>query len=264
VTETSGATSQYWSELSSQQLAQVLEDPSVVVLLPVGAIEQHGDHLPVDVDIHLALSVCEAVAERDRRVLIAPPVPWGYSVSHAPFSGTISLQAETYSAVLHDIARSIVRSGCRTLLVINGHNGNMAVLGQLAAEFGATEEEAFVGVVTYFELTLDVFQAERRSKIGGEGHGGELETSLELFVRPERVGDERPVRYVEPVARRGFADIAQRGQLIQGFNLARDYPEGVMGDPRPATAELGAALFEVAVERLGEIVGDLSERAAKR
>jgi creatinine amidohydrolase len=252
-----------WSELSSVQLASFFEDSHAVVLLPVGAIEQHGAHLPVDVDIHLALSVCEAVADNDSRVLIAPPISWGYSVSHEPFSGTISLQPETLLAVLRDVAGSIMRGGCRTLVIVNGHNGNMGVLAQLAAEFGA-RDDGFVGVVNYFDLTIDVFQAMRKSSIGGEGHAGELETSLELYLRPDRVGETRSARHVQPVARRGFADLAQRGNLIQGFNLQRDYPEGVMGDPRPATAELGSHLFAVAVERLGEIVADLAECSAAR
>jgi creatinine amidohydrolase len=252
--------SQRWSDLRSPELGERLADPGTVVLVPLGAIEQHGAHLPVDVDVHLAGAVCDAVAERAPDVLVAPAVPWGFSTSHEPFSGTISLQPDTLVAVLRDVLRCIVDNGCRTTIVVNGHNGNVGPAAQVVAEMGA-DGDAFVGLVNYFDLTLETFREQRVTAIGGEGHAGELETSLELHLRPERVGDERDVRYVEPVARRGFADLTQRGALIQGFNLARDYPEGVMGDPRPATSGLGEALFQAAVEGLAEIAGDLSGRA---
>ena len=255
--------SQRWSQLRSPELGERLADPGTVVLVPLGAIEQHGAHLPVDVDVHLAAAVCEAVAERAPGVLLAPAVPWGFSTSHEPFSGTISLQPDTLVAVLRDVLRCVVDNGCRTTIVVNGHNGNIGPAAQVVAEMGA-DGDAFVGLVNYFDLTLEVFRARRRTEIGGEGHAGELETSLELHLRPERVGGERAARYVEPVARRGFADLTQRGALIQGFNLARDYPEGVMGDPRPATAELGGELFAAAAEGLTEIVTDLAARAAQR
>jgi creatinine amidohydrolase len=231
--------------------------------MPIGAVEQHGRHLPVDVDIHLASTVCEAVAAREADVLLAPGVPWGFSASHEPFPGTLSLSGDTYLGLLRDLCESVLRSGFRTLLLVNGHNGNMWIAGQVASEL-APRTDAFVGVVTYFDLTLDVFASERRSAIGGEGHAGELETSLELYVRPELVGHERDTHPVHRHTEFGFADLAQRGNVVAGFNLERDYAEGVMGDPAPADAELGAKLFGTAVERLGRMVSQLAERPLVR
>ncbi len=232
-----------------------------MVLVPLGAIEQHGRHLPVDVDVHAAVAVCEAVAAGDDRVVVAPAIPWGFSASHAAFPGTITLAGETLIALLRDVCRSILASGFRTVLIVNGHNGNMAAAGQVAAEL-APVTDGFVGVLTYFDLALDVFRAERSTARGGEGHAGELETSLELFLRPELVGATRDARPVVARATGAFADLADRGFLLHGFDLARDYPEGVMGDPEPATAELGERLFAETVARLGQLVRELGDRAA--
>jgi creatinine amidohydrolase len=248
-----------WCRLTSEQIGAAAADPATVVLIPLGAIEQHGRHLPVDVDLHAAAAVCEAVAERDPNVLVGPAIPWGFSASHAAFPGTITLRAETLLGLLRDVCRSVLGSGFRTVVIVNGHNSNMWLAGQAVAEL-APQTDAYVGALTYFDLVLDVFTSERRSERGGEGHAGELETSIELFLRPELVGESRDARPVAPTSRAGFADLTDRGVIAQGFDLARDYPEGVMGDPGPATAELGERLFSATVDRLGDMVRELGQR----
>jgi creatinine amidohydrolase len=248
-----------WCQLTSAEIEAAAADPAAVALIPLGAIEQHGRHLPVDVDVHLATAVCEAVAERDPHVLVAPAIPWGFSVSHAAFPGTITLRGETLMGLLRDLCRSVLASGFRTVVMVNGHNGNMWMAGQVAAEL-APETDGYVGALTYFDLVLDVFRAERRTERGGEGHAGELETSLELFLRPELVGESRDARPVVATSGAGFADLADRGVVAQGFDMARSYPEGVMGDPGPASARLGELLFAAAVDRLAALVREWGER----
>jgi creatinine amidohydrolase len=255
---------QRWEERAAPDFAELrARDADWAVLVPVGAIEQHGRHLPVDVDTHLACAVCAAVAERDRQVLVAPAVPWGISASHVPFGGAITLRPETLLNLLRDVCESVLAAGVRCVLLVNGHNGNMYVAGQAAAEFG-TREGAFVGALNYFDLAVQEFRAARRSRLGGEGHAGELETSLELFLRPGLVGPERDVRYVEATSHAGFADLTERGAIVQGFDLARDFPEGVMGDPVSASAELGERLFTAAVDELSTVIGELREHLRRR
>jgi len=248
---------QRWAEWTAPDFRMKSKD-EWVVLVPVGATEQHGRHLPVDVDTHLAHAVCAQTARRDPLVLVAPTVSWGVSGGHIPFGGAISLQPETLLHLLRDICQSILASGFRCLLLVNGHNGNIYVAGQVAAELG-TREGVFAGALNYFDLIAADFQASRRSKTGGEGHAGELETSLELFLRPEHVGDRRDARYIQPASHAGFADLAERGAIIQGFDLERAFPEGVMGDPTSASAELGAQLFTTAIDELVAIVNELRE-----
>jgi creatinine amidohydrolase len=247
-----------WSTLRSSEFADRLAaDQDLVVLLPLGAIEQHGPHLPVDVDIHCATEVCKAVAAADDRVLIAPPVPWGVSHAHMGFPGTLSLRPETLLQLLRDVCGSILASGFRGLLLVNGHNGNKYMAGQVVAEL-PRPEGAFLGFVTYFDLALDAFRRQRQSAPGGEAHAGELETSLELFLRPDRVSDDRTLQLVPAISGEGFRDLAIRGPLEHGFGpLGRTFPRGVMGDAVSARAELGASLFDAAVTGLSRIVADV-------
>jgi creatinine amidohydrolase len=248
-----------WSILRSPEFAdRVARDADRwVVLLPLGAIEQHGPHLPVDVDIHCATEVCRAVAAADDHVLVAPPVPWGVSHTHMGFAGTISLRPETLLQLLRDVCGSVLASGFRGLLLVNGHNGNKYMAGQVVAEL-PRPDGAFLGFVTYFDLALGEFRRLRRSALGGEAHAGELETSLEMYLRPDRVSADRTVRLVPPISEDGFLDLAARGPLEHGFGpLARTFPRGVMGDAAAARPELGRELFSSAVEGLARIVTDV-------
>lgn len=246
-----------WERMRSDEFAAVLAHPDRwFVLLPIGATEQHGDHLPVDVDIHAATEVCREVARRDDQVIVAPPLPFGYSAAQTYRPGTITLRSSTLIEVLRDTCGSILEQGFRKLLVVNGHNGNKWMAGQLVTEI-AKEPGVFVGALTYFDLTLQEFTERRVSRLGGEGHAGELETALELHTRPELVLDERVARYVTPTSAYGFVDLAVRGPLAGGVRPEGiPYPDGVMGDPTVATAELGARILEAAVAAILEIIAE--------
>jgi creatinine amidohydrolase len=246
-----------WETLRSDQLAAALAAPDDwFVLLPTGAIEQHGDHLPVDVDIHAATEVCRAVAALDEHVIVAPPLPFGFSAAQTYRPGTITLRSSTLLEVLRDVCTSILDQGFTRLLIVNGHNGNKWMMGQIVTEL-PRQPGVFVGGVTYFDLTLDAFTENRVSRLGGEGHAGELETALELHVRPELVLDERAVRYVTPTSAYGFVDLAVRGPLAGGPRPAQPpYPEGVMGDPSVATGELGDQILQAAVAGIREIMAE--------
>jgi len=252
-----------WETMRSDEFAAALAEPDEwFVLLPTGAIEQHGRHLPVDVDIHCATEVCRAVATRDPRVIVAPPLPFGFSPAQTYKPGTITLSGKTLLAVLRDVCSSILAVGFTRLLVVNGHNGNKWMAGQAVSEI-PREPGTFLGSLTYFDLSLDAFQEHRASALGGEGHAGELETSLELHLRPELVADERDVRYVTPNSSLGFVDLAVRGPLAGGGKSMRlEYPAGVMGDPKVATPELGRHVLEAAVAGIEQIIAETRVPAA--
>jgi creatinine amidohydrolase len=252
-----------WETLRSDEFAAALASPDDwFVLLPIGAIEQHGDHLAVDVDIHASTEVCRAVAARDDHVIVAPPLPFGFSAAQTYRPGTITLRSSTLLEVLRDVCASILECGFTRLLVVNGHNGNKWMAGQLVTEL-PRNPGVFVGMLTYFDLSLDAFTEHRSSRLGGEGHAGELETALELFLRPELVLDERVVRYVTPSSAYGFVDLAVRGPLAGGGGrgMRSEYPEGVMGDPTDATAALGELVLEAAVGGIQEIMAEARGQA---
>ena len=250
----------HWAQLRSDEIAaMVAEADRWFVLQPIGAIEQHGDHLPVDVDVHCAQGVCEGVAARVERVVVAPPIWWGFSPGQTFKAGTLTLRSETLLHLLRDVVGSIYATGFRHAMIVNGHNGNKWMAGQAVSEISRPAGTT-LSAVTYFDLAVDAFTEHRVSPIGGEGHAGELETAMELLLRPELVRDERVVRYVESITDYGMRDLAVRGPLlaIAGPRPMREvYPDGVMGDPSGATAELGRHLFDAAVDAIGEVIADV-------
>jgi creatinine amidohydrolase len=255
-----------WAAWRADEFDRALTDPERwFVLLPIGAIEQHGSHLPVDVDIRCAQAVCDAVAADDENVIVAPPISWGFSAAQVFRPGTITLRAETLLHLLRDVCGSIFDVGFRRLLIVNGHNGNKWMAGQAVSDVPRPLGTYF-GALTYFDLAIDAFQEHRRSGVGGEGHAGELETSIYLHLCPGAVGADRAVRYVESFTDAGMRDLAVRGPAqMGGPRPMRDvYPDGVMGDPTVATAELGARLLAAAVDGIKQIVADVAADHAVR
>jgi creatinine amidohydrolase len=250
---------QQWAAWRADEFDRALEEPDRwFVLLPIGAVEQHGSHLPVDVDIRCAQSVCDAVAASDDSVIVAPPISWGFSPGQVFRPGTITLRAETLLHLLRDVCGSIFDVGFRQLLIVNGHNGNKWMASQVVSDI-ARSAGTYFGSLTYFDLAIDEFQSHRRSGIGGEGHAGELETSIYMHLAPDAVGDDRAVRYVESFTDAGMRDLAVRGpaQIGGPRPMSLVYPDGVMGDPTVATADLGERLFDAAVTGIKTIVADV-------
>ncbi|MGS2617949.1 creatininase family protein [Micromonospora sp. LZ34] len=214
-----------WADASRQALAEQL--PEAVVLLPVGATEQHGPHLPTGTDALIAEAVCDAAARRaaarsPRPLIVAPSIPVGASDHHLPFGGTLSLSPETLSAVLLDLTRSIAMQGGRRLVLVNGHGGNVGVC-HAAAAAASTRYGLAVGHVDYWRT------AEAEPDVPVPGHAGEFETSLVLVLRPELVGERAGrSRVPEPPAVPGVdLHTAEMWQAIDGYT---DRPEAADAD----------------------------------
>jgi creatinine amidohydrolase len=243
-----------WSDMSWPQI-DALDRERTVLLLPTGAIEQHGRHLPVDTDIHdsLELSIRAAAATASTiPAVVLPPVWWGMSPHHMGYPGTISLPLETYSVLLRDICAAVARHGFRRVLIVNGHGGNVGILS--ATVMRITEELGlFVGAVSYWHLIVSQLRDIGTSQIGGMGHACEMETSLQLHLRPELVSmaDAR-TEIGRPLTPYSTIDFRATGPLMIALDFRRDSSHGVMGDPTVATAEKGAAIAHAAV---GELVG---------
>jgi creatinine amidohydrolase len=250
----SRATSVRWSDLSWPEV-DALDRDRTVLLLPTGAIEQHGPHLPVDTDIDDAYEMCLlAAAACDVRTVVLPPVWWGMSPHHMGFPGTISLRLETYSALVRDICAAVSRHGFRRILIVNGHGGNVAILGATVLRM-SEELGLFVGVVSYWQLIGRQLREIGTSELGGMGHACEMETSLQLHLRPELVSMADARRDVAPpLTPFSVIDFREPGPLAIPLDFRRDSTEGVMGDPSVATAEKGAAIAEAVVRELARVV----------
>jgi creatinine amidohydrolase len=209
-----------------------------VVLLPVGSCEQHGPGMALATDIRLATEVCHVVSARlYPRVLVAPPMPWGLSDHHLGFPGTISLQPETFYAVIRDVITSLLGHGFRRFLLVNGHGGNMALDDVVCVRLRRETVVELVGAITYFTLSNEQV-----------GHAGEVEASYALALAPDLVKAER---LAPPRLTNALPDLAPATVPWAFHEMTLT---GNLGDPALATAERGHASLAPMLDRLCAIV----------
>lgn len=206
-----------------------------LVLVPVGSIEQHGPHLPLDTDTAIAVAVATAVAERLEGAWVAPPVAYGASGEHQAFAGTCSIGTEALHHVLVELVRSL-RTWAGRVCLVNAHGGNLT--GLTAAVDQLRAEGHDVSWVPCATESVDL-------------HAGRTETSLMLHLRPGSVrldraaaGDTRPLAEVLPL-------------LVAGGVVAVS-ANGVLGDPDGASAEEGRAVL---ASMVAEVLAELTVRA---
>jgi creatinine amidohydrolase len=239
------------SHLAALTSAELESASERLVVVPVGAIEQHGPHLPLETDTLLATSVAEAIVARTPGTLVGPKLELGCSSHHSSFAGTISLRTQTFVAIVVDLCRSLARAGL-TVVLLNAHGGNRAQLDVALTELSLEGIRAYA--FTYWQLLEDVIVDE----LGEEaqracGHACALETALMQHLHPERVRTSAipaggtPPTWPDPHM---FSRDAVR--VVRPFDEIR--PDGVIGQPSLATPELGRRLFDAAVERGGQIV----------
>lgn len=218
-----------------------------VVLLPTGSTEQHGPHLPLDVDAFLCESVClEAGRRAPDQVLVLPPVSYGLNRHHIDFPGTIHIEPEVFIAFCTNITKSVAYHGFKRMLCINGHGSN-APLVDLVARKTVLETESLCAAVNWWSMAMDTFRTVQETAV--IAHADELETSLYLYLAPERVRRERIVAGGDVVGKYVSSDSTTPYARFNDY-WGRWTKTGVHGDPRAATAEKGKIIFEAAVAGL--------------
>ncbi len=229
-----------WSELTREQLGLLL--PEALVVLAVGATEQHGPHLPTGTDALVVDAVVRraaAAAAAGRDLVLAPTLAFGASDHHFPFGGTLSLRVETMTEVLLDLARSVAVSGGRRLLIVNGHGGNRGAC-QSAAQRAATAHELHVAYADYWELLLaDAPPGPADPPV--PGHAGAFESSLVTHLRPELVR-ELPGRAAPAPGPSLGVSVQEQASWTR--------IDGFTDRPADADAEAGQRWFEACVAAL--------------
>ncbi len=218
-----------------------------IALLPVGAIEQHGPHLPLDTDAwdadHLARRVAEVCSRP--RPLVLPLVPYGVSYSHEDFSGTLSVTPDTLARYVYEVGMSAARHGITKLVIINGHGGNIPTL-QFAAQMINKDAHIFTCVDTGETSEPDVAAlAETRNDV----HAGEIETSTSLATRPELVRMDKARKFV-PRFESQYMNFGAARRVEWFSHTAPISPSGVLGDPTKATREKGQRIWMSMVRHL--------------
>lgn len=237
-----------WAERTSTELETVDADETVVVL-PTGAVEQHGAHLPVETDAIIATEIVDAATERSSHALALPALEYGYSPHHSSVPGTISLSSKTFLAVLEDLLASLVADGFEQIVIMNGHGGNRALLKTAVSDFRDAYDVS-VAVVSYWDLVQEEIETGRESSQGGVSHGGEMETSLLLYLREDLVGESRTDFVRDDRDGRRRTDLFGTGSVYYPEHFMDMTETGVSGAPSKADPELGRCLFEAAVEEL--------------
>ncbi|MET9318192.1 creatininase family protein [Kribbella sp. NPDC003505] len=229
-----------WADCPRQELTDCL--PRGLVVLAIGAVEQHGPHLPTGTDALVVTSLVNRAAELagDRcpgDVILAPEVAVGVSAHHVPFGGTLSLSPATMLGLLGDLFDSIAAAGASRLLVVNGHGGNSGILRAAAGAAGARTRMK-VACLDYWALLP--------SSPTMPGHAGEFETALVLALMPDRVRDT-PTRDQAPTypAVRGAEVHTQEGWATM---------DGFSDLPHRAGKEAGDGFFRDLADALAETI----------
>jgi creatinine amidohydrolase len=240
-----------WEEIRARAAA------GAAVVLPTGSVEQHGPHLPVKTDTLLVTSVCEEAVRRAGSrvdVLLAPTVWMGLSTHHTGFF-SLTLSFDIYQQVLTELAESLIRTGFRRILIINGHGGNTDPL-HLTVTRVRDRHKVVVATADYWDVARDDLDRIRESKAGGMGHACEFETSMVMRLDPEAVrGDRIQAEYPPGIPGWFTIDMTRPGGPVKLGTRFEDLTRrGVVGDPTLATPDKGRRFFDAAVSRLEQLL----------
>ncbi|HVV08298.1 creatininase family protein [Amycolatopsis sp.] len=248
------------NRLSTVDIAAIGKENALVVQ-PIGAVEQHGPHLPVMTDAFVAERVAALAADvAGDGVWLLPPLHYGKSTEHLGWAGTMSLSSETLLAVLRDVGRSVAASGFTRFAFVNGHGGNPALL-DVAARDIRTDTGLLVFPVTTGRLGVPagIDLPDTEFSI----HGGYVETSVMLHLAPDAVRlDRAEAGGVHlPALYPATGELSLEGPLPTAWLSDDLTTNGVIGDPRSATAETGKEIVGHWASRLATAYRQMTEFA---
>ena len=237
----------YMDEMTSKEFGEWVADDKVVIF-PIGAVEEHGSHLPLATDSIQPVELAEQVAKRTGSIII-PPLKYGNCASTANFPGTISIRPETLKAIVVDILKELARHGVKNVLIISGHAGrtHIAAIKNAAGDVVKTEDIKVMALsdydIVYKFRGMDEFPRD-------DGHAGMIETSRIMAIRPDLVKEERK------------GDIPDFPPYMVLKNASKYFPTGAMGYPERATAEIGRRLNDFLVDEFVKLVEILKNTEA--
>lgn len=244
-------TSEYmWANLKWPEIAERLKIVDTAIL-PCGAIEQHGPHLPLDVDYFDAVYLARKVAEacQEPRPFVLPPIPFGVSYHHSEFKGTICVTNNALSAFVYDIGMSLAHNGIKKIVILNGHGDNAPTL-KYAAQMINRDAKIFVCVETGETSDVDIYGI---TDTQNDIHAGEIETSTTLAIRPELVDMSKAVDDTLDLDNEYLDFTSERG-VSWYVHTKRLSSSGVMGNATLATAEKGHKIWEIMIRKLTDFV----------
>jgi creatinine amidohydrolase len=240
-----------WRKLRADQLRERARQ-NAIVILPVASLEQHGPHLPVEVDSMLGETVAARtavkVAERGESVLTLPVVWTGLSEHHMSFGGTITLDNAAFTAVIEGVVRSILRHGFRRIVLLNAHGGNDNALRTIADDLTPRLGVPIVQFTYWYAAAVAI--AKILETQGGLQHACEAETAMMMAVRPDLVATDR-IPLAKSNTSPDVSDVVGGG-VYMWRSIGSRSGSGVIGNPEAASAEKGERLFDAISGALAE------------
>ncbi len=248
----------HWQDLTTEDFHD-LDPARTVAVLPLGAIEQHGPHLPLSTDAVIAEEMARRALELvpvDVPALLLPTMSVGKSNEHVAYPGTLTLGAKTLLDLWLEVGESVHRAGLAKILFVNAHGGQPQVMEIVARELRVRHRMLAV-TSSWWHMGLPdglVDADEVRHGI----HGGTVETSIMLHLRPALVHMDkaRDFRSVLPDMEARYSRLRHVGGVGIGWQAQDLHPDGVAGDASAATAEIGARIVEHVTAALAELIGE--------
>jgi creatinine amidohydrolase len=258
--------SRFWSDLTSEEFSR-LDRSRLIAVLPVGATEQHGPHLPMSTDTATIDGMVRATLPHlpdDLPVLFLPTVAYGKSNEHSRYPGTLTVSATTLISLWKDIGACVAKAGVRKLVLYNSHGGQMAVMDIVARDLRESHDMMVVAANWY---TLGLPEGLFTAHEGKHGvHAGDLESSVMLHLTPDHVRPERFRNFrsmTEDLAKENkFLSITPSGKL--GWQMHDINPAGAAGDATRATAAKGAAVLDHVGRRFVELLQEVDRFPLER
>lgn len=228
-----------WNELTFREIEEIIKNDPLVII-PVGSVEEHGNHLPLGSDSFQAIYVAEEIARR-LGALVLPPLYYGYTELD-DFRGTVSVGFDSLYHLMSDILNALVKNGVRKILIISGHASSvhMAALRRAASEL-VRDKIVKIMLLSDYDIAYEL-----RGKMvpQDDSHAGVIETSRMMAIKPELVKDELRFRKGEKL------------NFMVVSNYSTIYPEGTFSDPSGSSRELGEKINKYVVEKMVQMIKD--------
>ena len=238
-------------EMNAQQVRKNINRKSIAILV-FGACENHGDHMPFGSDFIFPMELAKRIAAKSKKkknTIILQAIPYGVSLHHSKFQMTMSLEPHTLQMVIEDLFSSIIKNGIRRILVINGHDGNIAPIESAARTTKNRHAEVVIACLEAWwdlvgKITRGLFEVWR-----GLGHGGEAETSAMLAIRPNLVNmKQAPIEVIPELP-------SDKIRIYWNFDeLTRT---GATGAPKKATVQKGKQALKALEDTLLSFINDM-------
>lgn len=240
-----------WRRLRAEQLREKAREDAIVIL-PIASLEQHGPHLPVEVDSVLGETVAHRTAmeaaARGQPVLVLPVLWTGLSEHHMSFGGTVTLDNATFAALVEGVVRSVLRHGFRRIVLLNAHGGNENALRTITDDLTPKLRMPIVQFTYWYAAAVAI--AKILETQGGLQHACEAETAMMMAVRPDLIATDR-IPLAKANTTPDLSDVVGGG-VYMWRSIGSRSGSGVIGNPEAASAEKGERLFAAIATALAD------------